>query len=295
MNDRPTRLGTRGSTLARAQAALVARALAGAGADVELVVVTTSGDVRAPDAAWGEGAFVDALEVALRAGDIDVAVHSAKDVPTDRDAAPDLVIAAYLDRADARDALVMRGPGVSTSVEAVPEAASVGTDSPRRTGFLLALRPDLRVRPLSGNVDTRLHRLDDGEVDVLVLAVAGLERLGRRDRVGAALEPTTMPPAPGQGALALQVRAGDHALREILARVDVEAVREAVETERAILDHLGGGCQAPVGAFATIEAEHLSVVAGRVDPDGGGRRVGTWTGRVGAGSSLAATVAEALA
>jgi hydroxymethylbilane synthase len=281
--------------LARAQATIVSEALEGAGAAVEIVVVTTSGDVRAPDTAWGEGAFVDALERALRSGSVDAAVHSAKDVPTDRESDPDLVIAAYLERADARDAVVIRGHHRAASIESIPVAARVGTDSPRRAGFLLALRPDLRVHPLSGNVDTRLRRLDAGETDVLVLAVAGLERLGRGERVGLALDPSLMPPAPGQGALAIQVRANDPATRGIADSLDVGAVRAAVDAERAVLRRLGGGCHAPIGAFATNEDGWLDMTAGCVEPDGGGRRIGTWAGPVSESASLVAGVAEALA
>jgi hydroxymethylbilane synthase len=288
------RLGTRASQLARAQAALVADALAGMEVDVELVPVTTSGDVRSPDTAWGEGAFVDALESALRDGRIDAAVHSAKDVPVDRDAAADLLVAAYLRRADPRDALILREDAQPEALVDVPEALRVGTDSPRRTGFLLAQRPDLRVRPLSGNVDTRLRRLDEGEVDALVLAVAGLVRLGREGRIGMTFDPGLMPPAPGQGALAVQVRAEDTRSREIVAHLDDASVREAVEVERAVLTLLGGGCHAPIGALATIDAGRLTVVAGRVEPDGSAARVGTWTGTQGAGLGLATAAAEAL-
>ena len=288
------RLGTRDSLLARAQAAIVAHALAGIGADVEIVPLTTSGDLRAPDTAWGEGAFVDALEVALRDDRIDAAIHSAKDMPTDHAAVSDLTVAAYVTRADARDAIVVRAGGLPTSMETIPNAAIIGTDSPRRSGFLLSLRPDLRIRPLSGNVDTRLRRLDDGDVDALVLAVAGLERLGRGDRVGLALDPSLMPPAPGQGALAVQVRVSDDATLDTVARLDDEAVRATVEAERAVLRTLGGGCQAPIGALATLDRERLTLVAGRVEPDGSDRRVGAWSGPPGAGLRLAAEVAAAL-
>jgi hydroxymethylbilane synthase len=273
---------------------LVAEALTLAGVEVEVVPVTTSGDVRSQDTAWGEGAFVDRLEAALRDGSIDAAVHSAKDLPTDRDAASDLVIAAYVGRADARDALVVRDAAPTPSLDALPRGASVGTDSPRRTGFLLAKRPDLRVQPLGGNVDTRLRRLDVGEVDALVLAVAGLTRLGRSDRVSLALNPKLMPPAAGQGALAVQVRAVDRGTFAVVARLDVASVREAVETERAVLALLGGGCQAPIGALAAVSGRELTLVAGRVEPDGSAPRTGTWTGRPGAGASLAAEVADAL-
>jgi len=294
MSQARIRLGTRGSVLARVQADLIARALQDRGNEVEIIVVSTSGDVRAPDTPWGEGAFVDAIEAALRAGEIDAAVHSAKDVPTDVEVDPDLVVAAYFERVDPRDALVTRKGGAS-SLESIPEAATVGTDSPRRQGFLLSLRPDLQVRPLSGNVDTRLRRLDAGDVDALILAVAGLERLGRTERVDLAIDPSVVPPAPGQGALAVQIRAGDEAAQAAVGPLDDPVVRLTVESERAVLAIMGGGCQAPVGAFATLERDQLTMVAGRVEPDGSQRKVGTWRGPGDASFALAAEVAEALA
>jgi hydroxymethylbilane synthase len=191
------------------QSGLVADALRAIGVPVELVTVRTLGDVRPPDTTWGEGAFVGALETALLTGEVDLAVHSAKDVPTTED--PRLVIAAYPSREDPRDALVSREPG--RAFADLPPGSRVGTDSPRRTAFLRASRPDLRVHPLHGNVDTRLRRLDDGETDALILAVAGLTRLGLQGRIGQILPPDVVPPAPGQGALAIQCRTDDAATR----------------------------------------------------------------------------------
>jgi hydroxymethylbilane synthase len=289
------RLGTRGSALAKAQTALVEGELLRLGLRVEVVTVTTSGDLRAPDTAWGEDAFVDALESALRDGRIDAAVHSAKDMPTGRAAAGDLVVAAYLPRADARDALVVRDGDLPISVASIRPGAVVGTDSPRRTGFLLAMRPDLQVRPLSGNVDTRLRKLDDGAADVLILAAAGLQRLGLRARIGAALEPHRVPPAPGQGALALQVRDADDTTRTTLASLDDVATRRAVEAERAVLEILGAGCRTPIGALASVADGQLTLLAGRVEPDGTDRRVSTWTAAATDGSRLAAEAAAMLA
>lgn len=261
------RLGTRGSSLARRQSALVADLLRRAGAAVELVPIVTEGDVRPPDTAWGEGAFVGALEAALRRGEIDLAVHSAKDVPLDTD----LPIAAYPLRADPRDALVTRIPG--TRLAQLPNGALVGTDSPRRAGFLRAAREDLRVVPLHGNVDTRLRKLDGGEVDALVLASAGLERLDRVDRIGERLEATLVPPAPGQGALAVQLRGDDAGLARLAAAIDDPRVRLEVETERALLRRAGGGCRAPLGALARADETRLTLVAGVVEPDGSRRQL----------------------
>ena len=177
-----------------AQATLVRDALRHAGRPSRIVVIETDGDRRAPDTAWGEGAFVAAIEHALLAGRVDVAVHSAKDVPTEED--PRLRIAAYLPRADPRDALVVRADAMERRLVDLPPGSRVGTDSPRRTGFLLALRPDLAVHPLHGNVDTRLRRLDAGETDALVLACAGLDRMGLGHRIAERLEPEVVPPAP---------------------------------------------------------------------------------------------------
>jgi hydroxymethylbilane synthase len=259
------RLGTRGSTLARRQSSLIAEALQARGVRIELITIVTEGDIRPPDTAWGEGVFVGALEAALRDGSVDIAVHSAKDVPIEPE--EDLVIAAFPSRADPRDALVA---GAASLVE-LPGGARVGTDSPRRTGFLRAARADLDVVPLSGNVDSRLRRLDDGEVDALVLAVAGLERLGLSGRISQILAADVVPPAPGQGALAVQVRRDAGDLRDLVASIDDPATRLAVTAEREVLRESGGGCRAPLGALASMEGDRFTLLAGAVDPSGSGR------------------------
>ena len=260
---RPLRLGTRASALAMTQSGLVADALRALGVPVELVTIRTLGDQRPPDTTWGEGAFVGALEAALLSGEVDLAVHSAKDVPTTED--PRLVIAAYPDREDPRDALVGRAPGLT--LERLPVGSRVGTDSPRRTAFVRARRPDLRVHPLHGNVDTRLRRLDDGETDALILAVAGLTRLGLLGRIGEVLSPQVVPPAPGQGSLAIQCRADDAVTLAWLARLDDPATRSSVETERAFLHASGGGCRAPIGGLARVEDGEVILVAGSAGID----------------------------
>jgi hydroxymethylbilane synthase len=261
-------VGTRGSALALAQARLVCDALEGDGRPTRLVIIETEGDRRAPDTAWGEGAFVAAIERALIDRTVDVAVHSAKDVPIEQDAR--LRIAAYLPRADPRDALVVRADASARTLADLKPGSRIGTDSPRRTGFLRARRPDLIVHPLHGNVDTRLRRLDEGQTDALLLACAGLDRLGLGDRIAERLSPEVVPPAPGQGAIAIQIRADDGRMLGVLAAIDDGRTRLAVEAERAFLEATGGGCRAPVGALATRVDGHVELIAGHANPDGSG-------------------------
>lgn len=271
------RLGTRKSALALAQATLVADAVrAGTGRDVELVHVTTDGDVSRESLAslGGTGVFVSALRDALLMGEIDLAVHSLKDLPTAE--LPELELIAIPERADARDALVAR---TSHTLESLPSGATVGTGSPRRAAQLKALRPDLDVVDIRGNVDTRIGLVDSGRVDAVVLAKAGLERLGRLDVITETIDPSVMLPAPGQGALALEVVrdpssgwAGDdrHAL---LRQLDDAATRAAVTAERAVLSALEAGCSAPVGALGVVSElgfsqPELTLEALIASPDG---------------------------
>lgn len=271
------RIGTRGSSLALVQARLAAVALERSGWVARLETIETDGDRRAPDTAWGEGAFVKSIERALLDGRVDIAVHSAKDVPTDEDGR--LRIGAYLPRADARDALVLAGPRAG-SLDDLSGGTIVGTDSPRRTAFVLARRPDLRVRPLHGNVDTRLRRLDAGEVDAAILACAGLDRLGRGARIAERIDPEQMPPAPGQGAIALQIRRDDDRMQDVAAALDDRPTRTAVEAERALLRRAGGGCRSPIGAFAEVGDGRLRLLGGHARPDGTGRRIGAREGAI---------------
>ncbi len=259
-------VGSRGSPLALAQAKLVVEALERHGQPSRIVVIQTQGDRRAPDTSWGEGAFVTAIERELLTGQVDVAVHSAKDVPTRED--PRLRISAYLPRADPRDALVVRADAKGLKLDDLPPGFRVGTDSPRRTGFLLARRPDLELHPLHGNVDTRLKRLDSGATDALVLAGAGLDRLGLSGRIAERLAPEVVPPAPGQGALAVQIRGDDAHTLAVTAAIDHPPTRAAVETERAFLVASGGGCRSPIGALAVLEDGALLLLGGHVHPDG---------------------------
>ena len=229
----------------------------------------TEGDVRPIDMSPGEGVFVAAIARALLAGEIDVAVHSAKDIPLEED--PGLVIAAYPERADPRDVLITKGGGAS--LESLGQGATVGTDSPRRTGFLLAARPDLRVIPLHGNVETRIQRMDAGGADAIVLAAAGIDRLGKQERIDQRFEPEVLAPAPGQGALAVQVRRGDSRILELVYAIDDPEVRLAVEAEREVLRATGGTCRAPVGALASITHDSFSLLVAGVNSDGTGKLV----------------------
>lgn len=263
------RIGTRGSRLALVQSELVARLLRDGGHEAVLVPIVTEGDVRPVDMSPGEGVFVAAIARALQQGAIDAAVHSAKDVPLVEE--PELVIACYPDRADPHDALITRDGGASLAT--LDPGATVGTDSPRRTGFLRAARPDLRVVPLHGNVDTRLRRLDEGKVDALVIAAAGVDRLGLGHRIDQRLEPGLVAPAPGQGALAVQARRSDWRVLEVLGALDLPDVRFAVETERAVLQATGGTCRAPVGALAEVSADAFTLVVGGVNSDGSDKQV----------------------
>ncbi len=260
---RELRLGTRGSRLARIQSEAVAARLRSAGWRVRLVDIVTAGDMRPPGTPFGEGVFVTAIEQALAGGEIDLGVHSAKDVPLEQDLR--LVVAAYPERADPRDAVVSRS---AQPLDALVPGSIVGTDSPRRAGFVLHRRPDLRHAPFFGNVDTRLRKLDQGEADALVLACAGLDRLGADNRIAERLDPRQVTPAPGQGALAVQCRAADAEVREALAGIDDACIRLAVEAERAVLEATGGTCRAPVGALGTVSGDRLHLVAAAVSPDG---------------------------
>jgi hydroxymethylbilane synthase len=244
------RLGTRRSALALAQSGQVAAQLRAAGHEVELVEVVTEGDrstATVPQMGT-TGVFVAELRQRLLAGDVDVAVHSYKDLPTAP--ADGLALAAVPPRADPRDALVSR------SGEVLAELASgtrIGTGAPRRSAQLLALGFGLRPEPIRGNVDSRLRNVADGQVDAVVVAAAGLQRLGRLDEASEILDPGQMLPAPAQGALAVECRAGDTALVDVLADVlDDETSRAVVVAERSLLATLEAGCSAPVGALADV-------------------------------------------
>ncbi|HEY8868108.1 MAG TPA: hydroxymethylbilane synthase [Candidatus Limnocylindrales bacterium] len=292
MSGQAIAIGSRGSALALAQARLVGDALERDGRTTRIAIIETEGDRRAPDTAWGEGAFVAAIERALLDGRVDIAVHSAKDVPTDEDRR--LQIAAYLARADPRDALVVRTDSAERRLADLPAGFRVGTDSPRRRGFLLAQRPDLVVHPLHGNVDTRLRRLDAGETDALVLACAGLDRMGLGHRIVERLEPEILPPAPGQGAIAIQVRSDDVRMLASVAAIDDRPTRQTVEAERAFLSASGGGCRAPIGSLATIVDGELHLLGGWASVDGSRARIAHRRGPLVAGQGLGRELAAEL-
>jgi hydroxymethylbilane synthase len=207
--------------------------------------------------------FTKEIEEALAEERIDLAVHSLKDLPTEL--SPDFEIAAIPPREDARDVFCSLR---YKSIEQLPEEAPVGTSSLRRQAQLRALRPDLEIRSLRGNVDTRLRKLEEGEYDALILAAAGLQRLGRVEAVRQWIPPALMCPAAGQGALAIEIRAGDAAMRQHLAFLDHAETRAATACERAVLAKLGGGCQVPIGAFAQMRDGVISLEAVVARPDG---------------------------
>jgi len=260
------RLGTRGSTLARIQTEHVVKRLGRVAPDLDVEVVEkeTSGDRFAEQSIHklsGKGFFTKDLDEAVRSGEIDAAVHSAKDVPTDD--VPGLVTIAYLDRSSAADVLVTRAE--EGGINQLPEGGSVGTSSLRRRAQLLSRRPDLDVRPIRGNVDTRLEKLFEREVvDALVLAEAGLARLGRTDVITARLTPSSFVSAPGQGAILLQCREASGRLREALADVSDDACELAVTVERRIIEALEGGCRIPLGAYCEVHRDGPHRVHGMV-------------------------------
>jgi hydroxymethylbilane synthase len=266
------RVGTRGSALAMAQTTTIAnRIAASAGAPVEVIPITTHGDTsREPlSSLGGTGVFASALREALLAGDCDVVVHSLKDLPTG--AHPGLVIGATPKRADARDVLCARD---GFTLATLPEGARVGTGSPRRAAQLRALRGDLVVVDIRGNVDTRLGRVADGDLDAVVLAAAGLGRLGRLDQVATEfLELSAWPTAPGQGALAIEVRAEklDRQLGTALAAINHVTSQATTMAERLVLARLEAGCAAPIGATAVIDDGLLFLTATVYSPDGSRR------------------------
>jgi hydroxymethylbilane synthase len=267
---REIQIGSRGSALARWQTDWVVTRLQQAHPDLTCRIdyFTTSGDRIAdrPLAEFGgKGVFTDDLAHALQNRKIDLAVHSLKDLPVE-DETPGLTLAAICERADARDALVAAD---RWTLKTLPARARVGTSSLRRSAQLLAARPDLTLLPIRGNIDTRIRKTLAGEYDAILLAAAGLARLGLGQHIVEMLPFDVMLPAPGQGALAVQCRADDAALIDCLAALDHLPTRRAVSAERAFLKGLGGGCSAPIGAYGRVSAQHELKLCGLVlTPDG---------------------------
>jgi hydroxymethylbilane synthase len=244
----PIRIGTRGSLLATTQAQTIADALTEAGHPAELVIIRTAGDdSAAPVAEIGVGVFTTAIRIALHNREVDVAVHSYKDLPTADE--PGLHIAAVPPREDPRDALVSRDNMV---LGELPPGSTIGTSAPRRVAQLRALGLGLEIRPLRGNLDSRLGKVASGELDAVVVARAGLVRIGRADEVTESFDPVVLLPAPAQGALAVECRSDDAQLVRILAELDDESTRAAIDAERAVLAALEAGCTAPIGAIAEV-------------------------------------------
>ncbi len=264
---KPLRIGTRGSMLARWQAEFIRKQiLQAAGVDAEIIIIKTAGDrmAHAPlTQIGGKGIFIKELEEALLDETIDLAVHSVKDIPTDTP--PRLHFPAVCSREDPRDCLVSAG---GATLATLRQGARVGTGSLRRQAQLRHARPDLDIRDLRGNVDTRLRKVESGEYDAVVLAKAGLDRLGWSNRISEILAPETCMPAVGQGAIAIETRTAESELSEILGRLDNAETRHAIIAERALLSELHGGCQVPLGAWASMERQDLILRACVVSLDG---------------------------
>ena len=249
------RIGSRGSQLALWQANHISALLRARGHEVQIEIIHTTGDkitdvplaMVGTKGGLGKGIFTKEIEEALAAGRVDLAVHSLKDLPTELP--PGFELAAITEREDPRDAFCSRQ---YTRIEDLPQNARVGTSSLRRQAQLKAIRPDLDIHPLRGNVDTRLRKLEQGEYDAIILASAGLKRLGKTELIKQIIPVEIMCPAAGQGALGIEIRAGDAAMRQQFEFLNAPATRAATSCERALLNRLGGGCQVPIGAFATV-------------------------------------------
>jgi hydroxymethylbilane synthase len=289
-------IATRESRLALWQAEHVKALLEQQGHEVSLLGMTTKGDQildRSLSKVGGKGLFVKELEAALEEGRADLAVHSLKDVPMELP--PGFVLACVMEREDPRDAFVStRFPSLAD----LPQGAVVGTSSLRRVVLVRALRPDLRIEPLRGNVDTRLRKLDEGHYDAIILAAAGLKRLGLGQRIRQVFEPEQMLPAAGQGALGIEIRGDRPDLLQALAPLAHQATWLAVTAERAVSRAMGGSCSMPLAAFATFTGEYLQLRAAWGEPEGPPHLVRAQTGGLAAGllqaDSLGADVAARL-
>jgi hydroxymethylbilane synthase len=260
------RIGSRGSQLALWQANHISALLRERGHEVEIEIIKTTGD-KITDVALAKvgtkGMFTKEIEEALAAGRVDLAVHSLKDLPTE--VPPDFEIAAITQRENPRDVLVSKK---HASIKELPQRARVGTSSLRRQAQLKALRPDLEIHPLRGNVDTRLRKLEAGDYEAIILAAAGVNRLGLTALVKQIIPAEIMCPAAGQGALGIEIRNGDEGIRQHLSFLDDIAARQTTTAERALLNRLGGGCQVPIGAFAELREKQIHLEGVVAHPDG---------------------------
>jgi hydroxymethylbilane synthase len=289
------RIATRKSQLALWQAEHVAELLRRAhpGLDVVLVPLSTLGDRildRSLAAIGGKGLFIKELETAIEEHHADIAVHSMKDVPALMP--PGFLIGAVLERADARDALIIRGGG--HSLTDLPHGARVGSSSLRRQAQLYAQRPDLKVAALRGNVDTRLRKLDAGEMDAILLACAGLIRLGLEARINARLDPAVCLPAVGQGVIGIECRDADRRTRELLSALEHAPTRTVISAERAFAERLGGSCQSPIAAYGQLQGGALSLQGLVAEPDGSRLLKDSISGAPADAVALAQTLADRL-
>jgi hydroxymethylbilane synthase len=294
------KLGTRGSQLALYQANTTASLLkTHAGVDCEIVVIKTSGDrlAEAPlSEIGGKRLFVKEIEDSLLAGDIDLAVHSSKDLPAVLP--PRLTLGAVLPREDARDAVVLPAGRLASSVDEVRAllgtAPKIGTSSVRRIAQLIALFPGARFEQIRGNLDTRLRKLDSGDYDALVLAAAGLRRLQHAHRISTALPVEACVPAPGQGIIAIEIREDDQRTRELVGAITDATASVALDAERAVVGRLGGGCQMPIGAYATVAGETMTLAAIVIALDGSREVRATDSGSLREPAVLGIRVADSL-
>ncbi len=286
-------IGTRGSKLALVQTEMVQQMLLAAHPDLDVRIekITTKGDVvldRPLNAIGDKGLFVTEIEDALRAGRVDMAVHSAKDLPSELP--PDMAMPFFPQRADPRDVLVSRN---NVKLADLPQGARVGTSSLRRACQLRHARPDLELADIRGNVDTRLRKLYEGQYDAIVLAAAGLARLGWSERITELLDPAVMIPAAAQGAIGIEVRAHDEAIAALLQALDHPPTRLAVTAERAFLERIQGGCQVPVGAHAVVDGDTLHIT-GMIGDRAGHVVRGERNGPTGQAAELGVALADEL-
>ncbi len=287
-------VGTRGSRLALRQVELAVAALKAREPDLEVEVreVKTQGDRDQSTpltTIGGQGVFVKELETRVLSGEVDLAVHSLKDVPAE--IAPGLTLAAYLERGDPRDALVTKN---GETLAELPSGARIGTASRRRAVQLHALRSDIETADIRGNVDTRVRKVDEGDYDAVVLAQAGLERIGMAGRISQVFDVDELLPSVGQGAIVLEARSNDDDLLELLAKIDDANTRFACEAERAFMARLGGGCQLPFGAHATVSGGSVTLRGFVADDDGGRRFQGELTVSLDEVPNVGTTLAERL-